>query len=414
MDQVLYIGTFPPRECGIATFTKDLTTAMNRKFNPAIKSRICAMNNGIDFDYSDDVIMQIDELDVQNYVKIARKINKDDTIKLINIQHEFGIYGGKYLNYLSAFLENITKPVVMTLHSVVPNPPENIKSILSYLAKKAACLVVMAKKAVDILHDDYGVDRNKVKVIPHGIHEVSYEKSSIAKEKFDQDYLKRDGENYLKKYSEKFSYSDKLILSSFGLISGSKDFETIIKSLPEVVKQFPNLLYLIIGQTHPGVLKDEGEKYRNYLQGLIEGLGIEENVKFVNKYLELPKLLDYLRATDIFLLSGKGLTQITSGTLSYAMGCGRAVISHPFIHAAEAVSPERGILVELGNSQAYTEAIIKLLANPDLREEMGKNAYEYTRRMTWPNVAGAYREVFNQVVEKTSISPSSSLKPLLH
>lgn len=384
------MGTFPPRECGIATFTKDLTTAIGN-------SKICAMNNGIAFDYPDEVIMNINELDVKNYVKVARKINKNETIKLVNIQHEFGIYGGKYLNYLSAFLETIKKPVVMTLHSVVPNPPDNIKSILQYLAKKVDCLIVMAEKAVDILYEDYGIERSKVKVIPHGIHQVSYEKSNIQKEKFDQDHLK------------KYDHGDKLILSSFGLISGGKDYETIIKALPEVVKQFPNLLYLIIGQTHPGILKDEGEKYRNYLQGLIEGLGIEKNVKFVNKYLELPKLLDYLKATDIFLLSGKGLNQITSGTLSYAMGCGKPVISHPFIHAQEVVTADKGVLVELGNSQAYTEAILKLLSNPELREEMGQNAYQYTRRMTWDNVAKSYLEVFNQVVEKQDISPFSSL-----
>ena len=290
----------------------------------------------------------------------------------------------------------------MTLHSVVLNPPDNIRSILQYLAKKAACLVVMAEKAVDILHDDYGVDRSKVRVIPHGIHEVAYEKSNIQKEKFDEDHLKKYGKNN--------AYSNKIILSSFGLISGGKDYETIIKALPGVVKQYPNLLYLVIGQTHPGVLKDEGEKYRNYLQGLIEGLGLEKNVKFVNKYLALPKLLDYLKATDIFLLSGKGLTQITSGTLSYAMGCGRPIVCHPFMHAQEAVNTQRGILVELGNSQEYAEAIIKLLNQPELREQMGENAYEHTRQWTWQNVADSYMKVFNQILEKKDIPPVPTLR----
>jgi len=391
-SQILHMGTFPPRECGIATFTKDLTTAIGG-------SRICAMNNGIAFDYSAEVIMEINELDIQDYVKTAKKINKDETIKVISIQHEFGIYGGKYLNYLSAFLETIEKPVVMTLHSVVPNPPDNIKSIIRYLAKKVVGLIVMAEKAVDILHDRYGIDRNKVKVIPHGIHEVSYEQSSVAKEKF----------------GKKYNYGERLILSSFGLISGGKDYETIIKSLPVVVAGFPNLLYLIIGQTHPGVLKDEGEKYRNYLQGLIEGLGLKKNVKFVNKYLPLDELIQYLKATDIFLLSGKGLNQITSGTLSYAMGCGRAVISHPFLHAEEAIGSERGILVELGNSEKYSAAIIKLLSEPELREEMGRKAYNYTRPMTWPRVAESYMNVFkNFIEEKTSMIPSSSLTQLPH
>jgi glycosyltransferase involved in cell wall biosynthesis len=387
---VLYVSTFPPRECGIATFTKDLTTAMG-------SPRICAMNNGIAFKYGNEVDMHINELDVQRYVTIARRINKDDSIKVINIQHEFGIYGGKFLNYLSAFLETIQKPVVITLHSVVPSPPDNIKSILQYLTKKAARLVVMAEKAVDILHEDYGVDKSKVSVIPHGIHEVPYENGKVQK--------------------EQLGYNDRLLLSSFGLISGGKDYETIIKALPEVVKQFPHLLYLIIGQTHPGVLKDEGEKYRNYLKGLIEGLGLEKHVKFVNKYLALPDLLNYLKATDIFLLSGKGTSQITSGTLSYAMGCGKPVVSHPFIHAQEVVTPERGVLVELGNSRSYTEAISMLLANPSLRESMGKNAYAYTRNMTWPRVAEEYRKVFDAYVKVSNLtseslctSPTLSLK----
>jgi len=393
-NQILYVGTFPPRECGIATFTKDLTTAIG-------SPKICAMNNGVAFDYGNEVVMHINELDIKNYLKTARKINKDAAIKLVNIQHEFGIYGGKYLNYLSAFLETIKKPVVMTLHSVVPNPPDNIRSILQYLIKKVDRLIVMAEKAVEILENDYDVERDKVRVIPHGIHPVDYQNSSVQKEKFDQEHLQKYGKNN--------DYQNKVILSSFGLISGGKDYETIIKSLPEVIKQFPNLLYLIIGQTHPGVLKDEGEKYRNYLQGLIEGLGIEKNVQFVNKYLELPKLLDYLKATDIFLLSGKGLNQITSGTLSYAMGCGKPVICHPFTHAQEIVTSERGILVELGNPKTYSEALIKLLGDAELREKMSRNAYAYTRRMTWDNIAKEYLELFNQVVEKQDTFPSSPL-----
>ncbi len=405
-SQILHLGTFPPRECGIATFTKDLTTAMNTRFNPKIKSRICAMNNGMAFDYGEDVIMRINELDVQDYVKVARKINKDDSIKLVSIQHEFGIYGGKFLNYLSAFLETIQKPVFITLHSVVPDPPDNIKSIIQYLAMKVSSFIVMAEKAVEILHKDYGVDKSKVSVIPHGIHEVSYEQSSIQKENLD--------EIYLQKYDKKQGYSEKLILSSFGLINGGKDYETIIKSLPEVVEKFPNVLYLIIGATHPGIVKQEGEKYLNYLQGLIEGLNLENNVKFVNKYLPLDKLVQYLKATDIFLLSGKGTSQITSGTLSYAMGCGRPVICHPFVHAQEAVTPERGILVELGNSNAYSQAILKLLSNPALMEEMGENTYTYTRKMTWSSVADSYMEVFKNFIENPDMSPSSSLAPLPH
>ena len=239
--------------------------------------------------------------------------------------------------------------------------PENIRSILTYLSKKATGMVVMANKAVEILRNDYGISNENIKVIPHGIHHVEYEDCKIQK--------------------EKLGYQDKILLSSFGLISGSKNYETIIKSLPDVVKQHPNLLYLILGQTHPGILKDEGEKYRNSLQVLIDELGLQNHVKFVNKYLELDELLNYLKASDIFLMSGHGISQITSGTLVYALGCGTPVISHPFLHAQEAINSERGILVNLGDSESYKEAILKLAGNPELRKSMSRKAYEYTRHM---------------------------------
>ncbi len=375
---IAFVGTYPPRECGIATFTKDLTTAINNEFSLEIKSKIIAMDNSISENnhYPEEVIFRINETTINDYIRVAKKINKSDEIKLVNIQHEFGIFGGKYLNYLSAFLETINKPVVTTMHSVVPNPPESIKSIVRYIAKKSACLIVMAHKAVDILNNDYEIQDTNIVVIPHGIHDVSYETSTNEK--------------------IKLGYEDKLILSSFGLISGGKSYEDIIKAMPAVIEKFPNALYLIIGKTHPGILKNEGEKYRDSLKKLIRGLNLDKHVLFVNEYLELHELLRYLKASDIFVSSGKGLHQITSGTLVYAMGCGRPVVTIPFLHAKEAVTKERGILVELGNSKSFSEAIIKILSDPLLRENMGKNAYEYTRHMTWNNVAKSYMDIFRK------------------
>ena len=375
---IAFMSTYPPRECGIATFTQDLATSMRKEFSPRIKSKIIAMNNHLpkSLVYPKEVIFQVKETIIDDYIKVAKKINKTKAVKIVNIQHEFGIYGGKYLNYLTGFLETIKKPVVISLHSVVPNPPESMKSIVQYLAKKSACLVVMADKAIEILRNDYGIKNTKIVVIHHGIHEVSYEPSIIAK--------------------TKLGYKDKLVLSSFGLISGGKSYEDIIKAMPAVVKRFPNALYLIIGKTHPGILKDEGEKYRDSLKKLINKLKLDRNVRFVNRYLSVPELLEHLKATDIFVSSGTGLHQIVSGTLAYAMGCGRPVITIPFLHAKEAVTKDKGILVKLGGSKSFSKAIIKILSNPKLREQMGKNAYRYTRHMVWNNVAKSYMKVFRR------------------
>lgn len=375
---ILHMGTYPPRECGIATFTQDLTTAMNKKFSPKFKSKIIAIDNDSSkrLKYPKEVILHIRETSIKDYIKVAKKINKKKNIKLVNIQHEFGIYGGKYLNYLNAFLETINKPVVITLHSVVSKPPDNIKSIIQYLAIKSSSLIVMADKAVEILMNDYGIKNTKIKVIHHGIHEVSYEPSIVAK--------------------TRLGYKDKMVLCSFGLISSNKSYEDVLKAMPVVVKKFPNVLYLIIGKTHPCTLRAKGEEYRDYLKKLIKKLKLNKNVKFVNKYLTIHELLDYLKAADVFVSSGNGLNQIVSGTLSYAMGCGRPVVTIPSLHAKEAVTKDRGILVKLEDSKSFSKAIIKLLSNSNLRARMGKNAYKYTRHMVWDNIAGSYMKVFKK------------------
>ena len=377
-DKILFMGTYPPRECGIATFTKDLTKAFGKKLSSSETYRIIAMDNGLsnNLKYPKEVMFRVKEDRIKEYMRLARKINKNDSVKLVNIQHEFGIFGGKFLNYLSAFLETIKKPVVITFHSVTPNPPDNIKSIIQYLSLKVSFIVVMANRAVEILNEDYGVPREKKVVIPHGIHKVPYEPSAVQK--------------------KKLGYGDRILISSFGLIGGGKSYEDIIRALPPLVKKFPNLLYLIIGVTHPGIKREEGEKYRNKLKKLIKRLKLNRNVRFVNRYLNLKELLQYLRATDIFVSSGKGLHQITSGTLSYAMGCGRPVVTIPFLHAKEIVTPERGILVELRKPKSFRTALKKLLSDEPLRESMGKNSYDFTRHMLWDNVAGSYLKVFEE------------------
>ena len=379
---ILYVGTYPPRECGIATFTRDLAVNVDKNFTE-IDSKILALNDGVNiYNYPENVIFQVNDTRIREYVDVAKKINETDEIGVVSIQHEFGIFGGRYGERLIPFLETLTKPVVTTLHTVLPNPSEKRKGIVQSIAERSSCLVVMADKAVEILRDDYGLIGN-ISVIPHGVHAVPFVPSMDGK--------------------TKTQYNDRLIISSFGMMNPRKGYEHVIDALPEVVEKFPNILYLIIGETHPIVRKKVGEKYRNFLEKKVRRLGLEDNVKFYNKYATLEGIIKYLKASDIYISSSVNPGQIVSGTLAYAMGCGRAVISTPFLHAKEVVTPSRGILVELNNPKSFAGAILQLLSNPALRQEMGKNAYKYTRRMTWPNVARSYMGVFKRYMARTDI-----------
>lgn len=376
---ILYLGTFPPRECGIATFTKDLTIAMDNKFSPSIKSKIVAINDrGTNFyNYPEDVIFEINDNDISSYIDVAKKINAIDAIKLINIQHEFGIFGGKYGEYLIAFLENVKKPIVIALHSIIPNPNDKLKKIVRTLAEKSSCLVVMAKIGIEILRKDYEIGADII-FIPHGAPTVQFI-PSIKKKKA-------------------LGFSDKILLASFGMMNSGKGYEYVLDALHEVVKKFPNILYLITGATHPIVLRNEGERYRNFLKEKVKELNLQKNVKFNNNYVKIEEIIQLLQATDIYISSNLNPDQIVSGTLAYAMACGKAVISTPFLHAKDAINPERGLLVRLKDSKSYKEAIIRILSNPNLKESIEKNMYSYTRNTTWPNVALACFNLFSKFI----------------
>lgn len=382
-SHILYMGTYPPRECGIATFTKDVTNAIDKRLPPSINTGIVAMNNnGVNiYNYSKKVVRQLSDTDMNDYIDTANQVNASRNIQLVNIQHEFGIFGGERGDYLLTFLEIVNKPVVITFHSVLPDPDDRLKKVVKAISERVKCIVVMTQKGVEILRGDYGVE-SPIQVIPHGIPVTSFEDQTKEK--------------------ANLGYSDKIVLSSFGMMSSGKGYESVIESLPEIVKKFPNLIYLIVGETHPNIRKEEGEQYRNYLTKKIKKLGLENHVKFYNKYLTLDEMIKYLKATDIYIASNKEPNQITSGTLSYAMGCGRAVVSTPFLHAKDAVNSERGILTEFEDSKSFTKAIIHLIENPELRKRMEKNAYYYTRHMTWPNVAIYYCDLFKKYTDLNS------------
>lgn len=375
---ILYVSSFPPRECGIATFTEDLTNAIDKEFNPGIKSKILAINdNGTSiYNYPRKVIMQINESEMDNYIKRAYEINERPEIKLVNIQHEYGLFGGEQGEYLMPFLELLKKPFIITMHTVLPEPDEKMQNVGRIISEKAKAVVVMTKTAKDILSTTYGIDPEKIHIIPHGVHHIPFPSKSRAK--------------------RKLNLSGRLVLSTFGMISRDKGIEYAIEALPKIVEKYPQTLYLILGATHPSVRREEGENYRNKLKKLVEKHKLENNVKFYNRYLDLSELIDYLKATDIYIYPMLSREQASSGSLSYAMSCGCPTIATKSQYALSVLNDERGRLVRFRNSEDIEKALLELIKNKSLRKEMKQNTYFYTRQMTWQNVALSYFSLFNE------------------
>ncbi|MBU1563970.1 glycosyltransferase [Patescibacteria group bacterium] len=375
---IVCLATFPPRQCGIATFSADLTNAINQIFELSVKSKIVAMNltEVSHFPYSDKVIFQISQPREEDYVNAANKLNQLKEVKIVSIQHEFGIFGGEYGSHLLLFMKKLQKPIVTTFHAVLPAPDEKMRNIVQTIMKYSKGIIVMTHSSKEILKNDYGLDPDQIQVIPHGIHHVPYRTSQHAK--------------------SALNVSGKLILSTFGFLSPGKGVEYVIEALPKVVEKFPNVRFLIAGVTHPVVLEQEGENYRNFLTKKVHQLGLNKYVSFYNTYFDVNKLLQFLEATDVYISTSLNPNQAVSGTLSYALGSGRSIISTAFAQAKQDITKEVGILIDFKNPQAFTDAIIKLISDNELCLQMGKNAYFRTRHMTWENIAHSYMKYFSQ------------------
>jgi glycosyltransferase involved in cell wall biosynthesis len=374
---ILFVSTFPPRECGIATFTQDLTNAIDKEFAPEIKSRILAINDSETsfYNYPRKVSLQISEHEIEDYINCANFINRSPNIKLVSIQHEYGLYGGDWGDYLLLFLELIKKPILVTMHTVLPTPGEKLKKLTKTITEKAASVVVMTKSAQSLLIDVYGVKKHKIHVIPHGVHHIPFPSKHKAK--------------------KKLNLIGRTVLSTFGMLNRDKGIEYAIAALPEVVKEHPDIIYLVLGATHPNIVKQEGEVYRTKLEKLVTSLNLGDNVKFYNKYLDLEELIDYLKATDIYLSPTLNPQQAVSGTISYALACACPIVATANQYAKDTVNHERGRLVRFKNAGDIKNALLEILSNRKARKEMGKNSYFYSRHMTWQNVALSYFEVFN-------------------
>lgn len=378
---ILYLSTYPPRECGIANFTKDLAEAIQRKYNPAIKPKILAINNDVTdiFAYDKHVVKQMTAGNIEDYITLARELNETPELKLVHIQHEFGLFGGHWGDYLIPFFQTIQKPVVITFHTVLPKPDRSLLRVVNFFLEHSKAVIVMNEFSRDILKRDYNAkDHHEIAVIPHGIPYVASPNGQSEK-------VRLGLENHL-------------VLSTFGLLSPGKGIEYALRALPRVVKRFPNLLYLVIGVTHPVVRKASGESYRNFLWREVKRLHLQDHVRFYNKYLALEEIISFLKSTDLYLSPTLDRNQSVSGTLSYALGCGTPVLCTNSLYARSLVTPETGVLLDPKNSKAITKALMELCKDPQRLKEMGKSAFAQTRHMTWPNVALRHFKLYQEFV----------------
>ncbi|MEJ2627612.1 MAG: glycosyltransferase family 4 protein [bacterium] len=377
-----FIATYPPRECGIGTFTHDLVKNLKQLSQSSSQRedhlQVIAINNISEgYDYTQEVNLTIREQYKSDYREAAEFLNQS-VVDVVSLQHEYGIFGGDDGGHIVYLLNNLKKPVVTTLHTVLDKPSPGQKKILETIVSLSTLVVVLTDKAVQILTRVYGFSREKIAVIPHGAPDVPF---------LDTSY-----------YKDNFQAENRQVLMTFGLLNPNKGIEYVINALPPIVKKYPQILYIILGATHPNVKRDHGEKYRVFLERRVNELGLGKNVIFHNRFVSLERLIQFLVATDIYITPYLVREQISSGTLAYALACGKAIISTPYWYAEELLKDDRGILVPFKDSAEMTNQISGLLGNESKRNRLRKQAYQYGRRMIWSEIAKQYDKVFERAV----------------
>ncbi|MFV8333964.1 glycosyltransferase [Flavobacterium sp. GSP14] len=380
LPEILFITTYPPRECGIATYSQDLILALKNKFKNTFDVKIAALEmQKSTYSYTDEVTYFLETDNKISYTKLANTINVNHSLELVLIQHEFGLFKTNEADFI-LFLKAINKPIIIVFHTVLPNPDMQLKKNIAEMNAIVDSFIVMTHASAKLLEQDYGILKNKITVIPHGTHLVKY---------IDKEALK-----------EKYKLSGRKIISTFGLLSSGKSIETSLDAMPVIINKNPDILFLIIGKTHPSVVKEEGEKYRQSLEQKIEILGLQHHVKFINTYLPLEELLDYLQLTDIYLFTSKDPNQAVSGTFSYAISCGCPVISTPIPHASELLMSGGGTIIDFGNSVQLEKKVAILLDNPKLCKEISNNGIHKMAPTAWENSAIAHTKLFEKFLQK--------------
>lgn len=382
---IAFLSTYPPRECGLATFTQDLVRELDKVELLNRPMVIAVDNTDHQYKYGNRVLMKLSQHDRDSYRKTAEAINDSD-IELLVIEHEYGIFGGKAGEYILDLVDRLQIPIITTLHTVLPKPLKKQREVLTLLGQKSAKVVTMAKNTKPILEKVYRIDPSKIEVIHHGVPYRLLES--------------RD------KIKAKHGLSNRNVISTFGLLSPGKGLEYGIEAIADVVKDHKDVVYLILGQTHPCVKKESGEAYREKLMRMVDRLGIADHVRFVNKYLSKDEIINYLQLSDIYMTPYLGKNQAVSGTLAYAVGYGRVIISTPYSYAQEMLSEGRGLLAKFRNSSSLAKLIRYILKNPEAKKEMERRTLSLGRTMVWSNIANQYTKLFIETLEQIKYTGS--------
>ena len=381
----IYISSYIPRKCGIATYTKDLTEAINL-INPYSKAEIFALVKPEDkINYPPEVKFKINQYKIDSYIKAADHINRSRA-DMVVLEHEFGLYGGEFGKYIIKLIELVRKPLIITAHTIPDDISKGYGLVLKDVIKFAEKVIVMMPQSLEKLIKEYNYPGEKIEIIPHGVPDIPLEPND--------------------KYKKKKGLEDRLILGNINLLSEIKGLEYTIEALKGIKRQFSNVLYLIIGQTHPVVLQTIGEKYRNFLKEKVKLYDLQKNVKFINKYISLNELVEWLKIIDIYVTPYLDPQQSASGALAYAVGAGKICISTPYLYAKEVLANGRGVIVPFRNSQAITDAVTDIFKNPQKKSTMEKKTYKFGRLMTWYNIALQHLTLFDEIIYKCKTKKS--------
>ncbi len=393
INRIGFIGNYMPRQCGIATFTTDLCEAIATEYEGTTCIALPVNDLEAGYAYPARVRFELTEKDIDSYRRAADFLNIN-SVDLVCLQHEYGIFGGRAGSHILALLRELRMPIVTTFHTILHDPDPDQQQVLEEVAALSDRLVVMSERGREFLEKIYGIQPEKIDFIPHGIPDVPFMDPSFHK--------------------DLFGVEGKTVLLSFGLLSANKGIETVIAALPAIVARYPNVVYIILGATHPQVLRNEGETYRLSLQWLAHEKGVEGQVIFYNRFVSLEELVKFIGAADIYITPYLDEVQITSGTLAYTLGAGKAVISTPYWYAEEMLAEERGALVPFRDPAALAEQVIDLLDNEPKRHAMRKRAYLFGRAMVWPRVARRYMESFKlaRAERRHFTPPGFAVKPL--
>lgn len=383
LSEILFITSYPPRVCGIATYSHDLIKALVNKFRDSLSIKVCALESGdANYRYGREVKYILKTSIYDQYEELALKINSDNCIKIVLIQHEFGFFRLQEQAF-QKFLNKLSKPVIIVFHTVLPEPDKHLKIKVQNIADACESVVVMTNNTMHLLTDVYEIAKQKISVIAHGTHLVPHLGKDILK--------KRHG------------LTNRKVLTTFGLLSSGKSIETTLNALPVIVKTNPEVVFLILGKTHPEVVKTEGEKYREKLEAIVKAKKLTGHVIFINRFLPLPDLLEYLQLTDIYLFTTNDPNQAVSGTFVYAMSCGCPIISTPIPHAKEVLTKDTGIIFDFRNSGQLANGVIRLLNDEPLRKSISSNTLQKVVSTAWENSAVDHAMLFEKISGNISI-----------